>query len=243
MPSKKTGTKRAKSSPQTSDNPKAKVVKKEPAEESVIRDEPDDGTKRTSIGFVPVPDKLKYNSVSKDILKKDQENEETNDTDSDEENEKRIEENEQFIIDLLSKTQPHHDHSYTTIFGRRKGADLVSQMIEDREKEPEKTVDGKKVVIVEGNKPAVPTPILFLRHRSPDENVPMVSAEEIIMDELEKEESSDTGEEMNISSGQSKYAVKPLKTTHLIVMSSGKTLLMEEQTVFLRSSFTIYLCS
>ena len=37
-----------------------------------------------------------------------------------EETERRLEENEQFIIDLLSRTQPHHDHSYTTIFGKKK---------------------------------------------------------------------------------------------------------------------------
>ncbi|KAK3092888.1 hypothetical protein FSP39_008434 [Pinctada imbricata] len=37
----------------------------------------------------------------------------------------RIAENEQFIIDLLSRNQPHHDHSYTTIFGRKRGHEDV----------------------------------------------------------------------------------------------------------------------
>lgn len=37
-----------------------------------------------------------------------------------EETERRLEENEQFIIELLSRTQPHHDHSYTTVFGKKK---------------------------------------------------------------------------------------------------------------------------
>lgn len=41
------------------------------------------------------------------------------------ETERRIEENEQFIIDLLSRTQPHHDHCYTTIFGRKKGLESI----------------------------------------------------------------------------------------------------------------------
>ncbi|XP_062568663.1 uncharacterized protein LOC134230821 [Saccostrea cucullata] len=47
--------------------------------------------------------------------------------------EKRIEENEQFIIELLSRTQPHHDHGYTTIFGKKKGIEDIVFETEEEE--------------------------------------------------------------------------------------------------------------
>ena len=104
-----------------------------------------------------------------------------------EEAEKHIEENEQFIIELLSKTQPHHDHSYTTIFGSRKGSEVIHHLIDESDEENEETKATNNTVIYldkKGNKtkPNV-KPILFLRHRSPNENVPMVSKEEVISEQ------------------------------------------------------------
>ena len=39
--------------------------------------------------------------------------------------EKTIAHNEQFVLDLLSKAQPFHDHSYTTVFGKRHGIETL----------------------------------------------------------------------------------------------------------------------
>ena len=50
---------------------------------------------------------------------------------------KYIEDNEQFILDLLSRSQPYHDHNYTTIFGKRYGnenVDLDLSELEDNER-------------------------------------------------------------------------------------------------------------
>ncbi|XP_069114977.1 uncharacterized protein [Argopecten irradians] len=55
---------------------------------------------------------------------KKSEEEESELTEQDE-TERRMEENEQFIIDLLSRNQPHHDHCYTTIFGKKRGIDDI----------------------------------------------------------------------------------------------------------------------
>ncbi|XP_076099625.1 uncharacterized protein LOC143069069 isoform X1 [Mytilus galloprovincialis] len=53
-----------------------------------------------------------------------------------EETERRLEENEQLIIELLSRTQPHHDHSYTTVFGRKKSF-YMREFIGEAEEEVE----------------------------------------------------------------------------------------------------------
>ncbi|XP_064621560.1 uncharacterized protein LOC135484220 [Lineus longissimus] len=45
--------------------------------------------------------------------------------------------NDQFIIDLLTRSQPHHDHCYTTIFGKRRGAEMMHYEIESSEDESE----------------------------------------------------------------------------------------------------------
>ncbi|KAL3872693.1 hypothetical protein ACJMK2_035902 [Sinanodonta woodiana] len=130
---------------------------------------------------------------------------------------KRIEENEQFIIDLLSRTQPHHDHCYTTIFGKRKGIDKMHFDLDSSENEEEDHMDvGNSSYnpiqnIITGlpeeeetlkNKNDKRHPILFLRHRSPDENVPMVSKEEIISE-------STSEEEYDAHSGQKPYPPMP----------------------------------
>ena len=39
--------------------------------------------------------------------------------------ENTIAHNEQFVLDLLSKAQPYHDHSYTTVFGKRHGIETL----------------------------------------------------------------------------------------------------------------------
>ncbi|XP_060062681.1 uncharacterized protein LOC132543217 [Ylistrum balloti] len=65
--------------------------------------------------------------------------------------ERRMEENEQFIIDLLSRTQPHHDHCYTTIFGKKRGIDDMLHDTSDEETEEDDIGDhirayGKKII-------------------------------------------------------------------------------------------------
>ncbi|XP_021353621.1 zinc finger protein Xfin-like [Mizuhopecten yessoensis] len=66
--------------------------------------------------------------------------------------ERRMEENEQFIIDLLSRTQPHHDHCYTTIFGKKRGIDdIVFHDTSDEDTEEDDIGDhirayGKKII-------------------------------------------------------------------------------------------------
>lgn len=93
----------------------------------------------------------------------------------------KIEENEQFIIELLSKTQPHHDHCYTTIFGQRTNSEQVEAMltrIDDHEEAVEekdwteelKLPCDKRVTFFisdeeKQGKKKRPAPILFLRHR------------------------------------------------------------------------------
>ena len=132
---------------------------------------------------IPVVHKLDTSSINDKAVELDFEADKT----LKEEAEKHIEENEQFIIDLLSKTQPHHDHCYTTIFGSRKGSDVIHHIIDDSDEENEEMKATNNTVIYldkKGNKarPHV-KPILFLRHRSPNENVPMVSKEEVISEQ------------------------------------------------------------
>ncbi len=33
--------------------------------------------------------------------------------------------NEQFVVDVLNRQQPFHDHSYTTVFGKRVGIETL----------------------------------------------------------------------------------------------------------------------
>jgi hypothetical protein len=69
-----------------------------------------------------------------------------------EETERRLEENEQFIIDLLSRTQPHHDHSYTTIFGKKKSFNSIEflsasdEEIEEEDDENVKFYCGREII-------------------------------------------------------------------------------------------------
>ena len=131
--------------------------------------------------------------------------------------ERRIEENEQFIIDLLSKTQPHHDHNYTTIFGRRRGSEIIHHLMDESDEEQQEISASANTVVYldkKGNKAKRKAkPILFLRHRSPNENVPMVSKEEIITeyntesDTEEDELARLTAPHANLHTGQSEYIV------------------------------------
>lgn len=75
-----------------------------------------------------VKDKNRNYLKSKSKARKADSGKQKPDSDSDslnEETERRIEENEQFIIDLLSRTQPHHDHCYTTMFGKKPGIETL----------------------------------------------------------------------------------------------------------------------
>lgn len=198
---------------------------KKKSKENYIGDHSDDKEGDAVVGFIPVLEKLQYNAVSKEILSQSSKTIEDEPEVSDEESDKRNEENEQFIIELLSKTQPHHDHSYTTIFGKRKNSEFVwnklKAMGEDQDVQtvdPNKPLPIKKgvTVFINDNRSGLkkPTPILFLRHRSPDENVPMVSKEEIIDNAAEvSDEEEQHGLIANldntISRGESKLLIMP----------------------------------
>ena len=136
--------------------------------------------------------------------------------------ERRIEENEQFIIDLLSKTQPHHDHNYTTIFGKRKGSDIMHHLMDDSDEERKGSSGGAKSVIYldkNGNRAKRKAkPILFLRHRSPNENVPMVSKEEII-NEYNGESDGEDDELVRIANSALYVNQKPERGELLIEMN------------------------
>lgn len=192
----------------------------------------EDNTGDAVIGFIPVPKKLQSNAVSKDILLQSQNTNAgiVNDVGSDEENEKRIEENEQFIIELLSKTQPHHDHSYTTIFGKRKNTDYIWTMLKNMGEEYDVEKINPNTVLNSSVKKGVtlyctenkhsskkPTPILFLRHRSPDENVPMVSKEEIIDDkDVGSSEEDPVTDELDLDNTLSRGESKSCKILALL---------------------------
>ncbi|XP_053375768.1 uncharacterized protein LOC123563837 [Mercenaria mercenaria] len=230
---KKTPTKKTTKLPA----PKVDLIRTKIIADSVYISDPCLQRKQKLVGFIPDPDKLESMAVSKDIFQEDFQGA---DKKCSEENERKIEENEQFIIELLSKTQPHHDHGYTTIFGKRKNSEHVDQLLAKVDSEPDYPDTGtswkedlnlkgmKKVIFIEpadskrGEKKR-PAPILFLRHRSPDENVPMVSAEEIIEEktdgEEEEAETEDEYEEMSqnedasetapLSSGEKPYPPMP----------------------------------
>ena len=116
--------------------------------------------------------------------------------------ERRIEENEQFIIELLSRTQPHHDHCYTTIFGKKRGIENISMDSDSSSDED----DDSSIIDVGGNVSYIdpirsgkpPKPILLYNVAPPpNTQTPMVSAEEIINpndDSSESEEEGHTGE-------------------------------------------------
>lgn len=119
---------------------------------------------------------------------------------------RRIEENEQFIIDLLSRNQPHHDHCYTTIFGKKRGIESVQFSSESSDEEEDKTDDDSDVDVGEDvsffDKAALCmgiTPILEIKNLTIDKDTPIVCCEEIV----------DNGhEDTELHSGQSKYYIK-----------------------------------
>ncbi|XP_064603080.1 zinc finger protein 37 homolog isoform X2 [Liolophura sinensis] len=107
------------------------------------------------------------------------------------ETERRIEENEQFIIDLLTRNQPHRDHCYTTIFGKKRGIDAVHLEMDSSDDE-DGTVDVGDSNSYYGNfieqlrKPV--EPVLLFRRIPGEEGTPMVCCEEIVGGEEEEEE-------------------------------------------------------
>lgn len=107
------------------------------------------------------------------------------------ETERRIEENEQFIIDLLTRNQPHRDHCYTTIFGKKRGIDVVHLELDSSDDE-DGTVDVGDSNSYYGNfieqlrKPV--EPVLLFRRIPGEEGTPMVCCEEIVGGEEEEEE-------------------------------------------------------
>jgi len=152
------------------------------------------------IGFIPMEEKLKSNEVTKETLDKIgvrgfplEDGSEIIPTDD-------VVLVQQRLLDSLVLEQPFVDHPYTTVYGRRLNSFEVCNKLKalemadfDDEAGPSKPWSiydypfiSKSMFLVpeSGQKGKKPTPILFLRHRSPDENVPMVSKEEII--DLEK---------------------------------------------------------
>ncbi|XP_061165914.1 uncharacterized protein LOC133174827 [Saccostrea echinata] len=137
--------------------------------------------------------------------------------------EKRIEENEQFIIELLSRTQPHHDHGYTTIFGKKKGIEDIE--FESNEEEVNDSTDygqiyGKTGIIIHPDRKA--EPILCLGNvsvmdelsssgTSTDEasKTIIVCAEEIIDENPEEEINLVEGTEKVGDSGKRPYPPMP----------------------------------
>lgn len=121
-------------------------------------------------------------AVSQDVFSKEFISAGHNKKTSDE-SDRKIEDNEQFIIELLSKTQPHHDHGYTTVFGKRNNPDHVEELLGrvEMENEPDLSESSwktdlnlqgiKEVIFIDpadskrGGKRKRPAPILFLRHR------------------------------------------------------------------------------
>ena len=108
---------------------------------------------------------------------------------------RRIEENEQFIIDLLSRSQPHHDHCYTTIFGKKRGIETMHWEIDTSEEEDEDVVSRTSALKVgksgspesydegENTSPSPPTVLPFGRlSRIPvaPDGTPLISQEEIV---------------------------------------------------------------
>lgn len=174
---KKTPTKKAK----VMSVPKNDIIKTKIVADNVYISDPCLQRKKKLVGFIPDPDKLENMAVSKDIFP-----EELLKTGHKEHKEKpldanvkyKIEENEQFIIELLSKTQPHHDHGYTTIFGKRLNTEQVDILLDMADDEPEqilswkdelKTLGMNKMIFIEPDTKKCgkkrPAPILFLRHR------------------------------------------------------------------------------
>ena len=54
---------------------------------------------------------------------------------SEEMTQQSMEDGQQFIIELLGRQQPHHDHSYTSIFGKKGGIETMHHDIETSEEE------------------------------------------------------------------------------------------------------------
>ena len=137
--------------------------------------------------------------------------------------EKRIEENEQFIIELMRRTQPHHDHGYTTVFGKKKGIEAIEQIeFENPEDEAQVANDnsqyyGKKIIHPDRKA----EPILCLGNvsvmdelsssgTSTDEasKTMIVCAEEIIDENPEEEINLVEGTEKVGDSGKSKIIMR-----------------------------------
>ncbi|ESO85580.1 hypothetical protein LOTGIDRAFT_155068 [Lottia gigantea] len=88
---------------------------------------------------------------------------------------KQIQENEQLIKDLLSKTQPYHDHCYTTMFGKKNGIDKMSLQNSD----DESNFDESTGPIIYNCKLE---PILSLPSVRSTIDMPMVCSEEVVGD-------------------------------------------------------------
>lgn len=133
-----------------------------------------------------------------------------------EETERRIEENEQFIIDLLSRTQPHHDHCYTTIFGKKLGIETMHVRMPQLGCEHDG--DNKQSVDIENNNfcygvEIIPPkkhvqPIKYLDNRLPTcgGEILIVCAEEIVDDSV-KSDSETESDESSLRHNYSKLTI------------------------------------
>jgi len=135
-----------------------------------------------------------------------------------EETERRLEENEQFIIDLLSRTQPHHDHSYTTIFGKKKSFNSIEflsasdEEIEEEDDENVKFYCGREII----RPKRIAEPILCLGNVSVMDELSgyghdeasktiIVCAEEIVGDRTESPSLFEESNNRKGHNGQSMY--------------------------------------
>ncbi|XP_055957111.1 B-cell lymphoma 6 protein homolog isoform X2 [Patella vulgata] len=106
--------------------------------------------------------------------------------------ERRIEENEQFIIDLLNRTQPHHDHCYTTIFGKKRGIETISLNTADEEDgNSKKEVTNNEITTY--SRSGKLEPILSLPAVRSTIDMPMVCGEEVVGNSLSDDEDKHDG--------------------------------------------------
>ncbi|XP_052767098.1 uncharacterized protein LOC128207929 isoform X2 [Mya arenaria] len=184
--------------------PRSEKLKK--LKENYVNNLEKDETAVSSIGFIPMKKKLKDHFVSKDILKNlGMVNAKVPSPEQGKEEEENIPEEDIDVMDVDYLNHPElKDHCYTTVLGKRiNSLEVINKLkvleyadIDDERREKAWSIYdypfvSKSITLLPDavNKGKKPTPILFLRHRSPDENVPMVSREEIIDIESDDEKS------------------------------------------------------
>ncbi|XP_071079684.1 uncharacterized protein [Haliotis cracherodii] len=143
-----------------------------------------------------------------------------------EETERRIEENEQFIIDLLSRTQPHHDHCYTTIFGKKRGIETMHFDLESSGEEENGVIDVCDNGSEDSEKRKSTKPIMLLQLPAVAE-LPMVSMEEVV-NESEGSNSDEDDEDGEGHNGEKPYPPMPKSN----LAKKGRLIVPEENALY-----------